>query len=78
MGVVSCATATGAKINMARRQTVARNIAFLIQSSFSTPSSRRPVKPSPAEKVTHSVQNPNVKVSIILTIFKKFNMEWVW
>jgi len=32
-------------------------------------------KPSPSEKGTHSVQNPNAKVSIILIIFNRINIR---
>jgi hypothetical protein len=73
IGVVSCAKATGAKTNMARRATVAKKTAFFIQSSFFYSIFHTAYKPSPAEKSTHSVQNPNAKVSITLTIFNNLN-----
>jgi hypothetical protein len=54
---------------------VARKIALFIQFLLLYSIFQTAYKPSPAEKDTHSVQNPNAKVSIILTVFNKFNTE---
>jgi hypothetical protein len=63
---------------MTRRAAVAKKIALFIQFLLLYSIFQTAYKPSPTEKDTHSVQNPNAKVSIILTVFNKFNIGWAW
>jgi hypothetical protein len=73
--VVSCAIATGASTSMSTRAAVARNNALFIQSSFFYSVFQTACAPPPLREGTHSVQNQNAKVSIILTIFNTFTAK---
>jgi len=77
LGLGVCAKATGARTSISTSTSVAKKIALFIQSSFFFSIFQTAYKTSPSEKSTHSVQNPNAKVSIILTIFNRFNIGMV-
>src|SRR5215218_8723554 len=69
--VVSCARPIGAKTSMAAKATVTRIIVLFIQSSFCLLCLQVACTCLLLPRSTHSVQNRNVKVFIILMIFNK-------
>src|SRR5215218_5251086 len=75
--VVSCARPIGAKTSMAAKATVTRIIVLFIQSSFCLLCLQVACTCLLLPRSTHSVQNRNVKVFIILMLFNKV-VTWVF